>query len=108
VSCGSFFTNPVVSKIKALEFPQDMQKWSMDDGEKFKVSAGWLIENSGIPKGYSLPGSKAKVSDKHALAITNGGGAKSKEIIELARFIQERVAATWGINLVPEPNLIGF
>ena len=108
VSCGSFFTNPVVSKIKALEFPQDMQKWSMEDGEKFKLSAGWLIENSGIPKGYSLPGSKAKVSDKHALAITNGGGAKSQEIIELARFIQERVAATWGINLVPEPNLIGF
>ena len=108
VSCGSFFTNPVVSKIKALEFPQDMQKWSMEDGEKFKLSAGWVIENSGIPKGYSLPGSKAKVSDKHALAITNGGGAKSKEIIELARFIQERVAATWGINLVPEPNLIGF
>jgi UDP-N-acetylmuramate dehydrogenase len=108
VSCGSFFTNPVVSKFKALEFPQDMQKWSMDDGEKFKLSAGWLIENSGIPKGYSLPGSRAKVSDKHALAITNAGGAKAEEIIELARFIQERVAATWGINLIPEPNLIGF
>jgi UDP-N-acetylmuramate dehydrogenase len=108
VSCGSFFTNPVVSKVKALDFPQDMQKWSMEDGEKFKLSAGWLIENSGIPKGYALPGSKAKVSDKHALAITNAGGAKSEEIIELARFIQERVAATWGINLIPEPNLIGF
>ena len=108
VSCGSFFTNPVVSKVKAFDFPQDMQKWSMEDGEKFKLSAGWLIENSGIPKGYALPGSKAKVSDKHALAITNAGGAKSEEIIELARFIQERVAATWGINLIPEPNLIGF
>ena len=108
VSCGSFFTNPVVSKVKALDFPQDMQKWSMEDGEKFKLSAGWLIENSGIPKGYALPGSKAKVSDKHALAITNAGGAKAEEIIELARFIQERVAATWGINLIPEPNLIGF
>jgi UDP-N-acetylmuramate dehydrogenase len=108
VSCGSFFTNPVVSRMKALDFPQEMQKWSMEDGEKYKLSAGWLIENSGIPKGYALPGSKAKVSDKHALAITNAGGAKSQEIIELARFIQERVAATWGINLVPEPNLIGF
>jgi UDP-N-acetylmuramate dehydrogenase len=48
------------------------------------------------------------VSDKHALAITNSGGAKAVEIVELARFIQERVAARWGINLIPEPNLIGF
>lgn len=108
VSCGSFFTNPVVSRAKSMEFPEDMQKWSMEDGEKFKLSAGWLIENAGIPKGYSLPGSKAKVSDKHALAITNSGGASAEEIVELARFIQERVAARWGINLIPEPNLIGF
>jgi UDP-N-acetylmuramate dehydrogenase len=107
-SCGSFFTNPVVSRSKALEFPEDMQKWEMDEGERVKLSAGWLIENAGIPKGYSLPKSKAKVSDKHALAITNGGGATSTEILELARFIQERVAARWGINLIPEPNLIGF
>ncbi len=108
VSCGSFFTNPVVSRMAAMDFPEDMQKWSMDDGERFKLSAGWLIENAGIPKGYSLPGSKAKVSDKHALAITNSGGATAEEIVELARFIQERVAARWGINLIPEPNLIGF
>ena len=107
-SCGSFFTNPVVSRAKALEFPQDMQKWEMDEGERVKLSAGWLIENAGIPKGYALPTSNAKVSDKHALAITNAGGASAKEIVELARYIQERVAARWGINLIPEPNLIGF
>jgi UDP-N-acetylmuramate dehydrogenase len=29
-------------------------------------------------------------------------------VLELARLIQERVAARWGINLIPEPNLIGF
>ena len=72
-SCGSFFTNPVVSSIKALEFPDEMQKWKMEDGESVKLSAGWLIENAGIPKGYSIPGSKAAISQKHALAITNTG-----------------------------------
>ena len=107
VSCGSFFTNPVVSNSKSLEFPQDMQKWEMENGD-IKLSAGWLIENAGIPKGFSLPLSKAGISEKHALAIINKGGASSKEIIELARYVQERVAARWGINLVPEPNLIGF
>jgi len=107
-SCGSFFTNPVVSSIKALEFPDEMQKWKMEDGENVKLSAGWLIENAGIPKGYSIPGSRAAISQKHALAITNTGGASSAEIVELARFIQERVSARWGMNLLPEPNLIGF
>jgi UDP-N-acetylmuramate dehydrogenase len=42
------------------------------------------------------------------LAITNRGGATGAEILELAKLIQERVAARWGINLIPEPNLIGF
>ena len=107
VSCGSFFTNPVVSLSKSLEFPSDMQKWEMESGD-FKLSAGWLIENAGIPKGYSIPGSKAAISHKHALAITNRGGATAEEILQLAILIQERVAARWGINLIPEPNLIGF
>lgn len=108
VSCGSFFTNPVVSYNKSLEFPEDMQRWSMPGSDDIKLSAGWLIENSGIPKGYSLPNSKAAISNKHALAITNRGGATGQEILELARYIQERVASRWGINLIPEPNLIGF
>ena len=107
-SCGSFFTNPVVSSIKALEFPDEMQKWKMEDGERVKLSAGWLIENAGIPKGYSIPGSKAAISKKHALAITNTGGASAADVVELARFIQERVSSRWGMNLIPEPNLIGF
>lgn len=107
VSCGSFFTNPVVSHAKSLEFPQEMQKWEMENGD-IKLSAGWLIEHAEIPKGFSLPYSKAAISKKHALAIINTGGASSKDIVELARYVQERVAARWGINLIPEPNLIGF
>lgn len=109
VSCGSFFTNPVVSQSKALEFPIEMLRWEMKDGTgDVKLSAGWLIENSGIPRGFKLGNSKAAVSNKHALAITNRGGATGQEVVELARFIQERVAARWGVNLVPEPNLVGF
>jgi UDP-N-acetylmuramate dehydrogenase len=108
VSCGSFFTNPIISHGRSLEFPEDMQRWRMEDESLVKLSSGWLIENAGIPKGYSLPNSKAAISKKHALAITNTGGASAEEILELARYIQERVAARWGINLVPEPNLIGF
>ena len=108
VGCGSFFTNPVVSLKKSLELPEDMQRWRMPNEDQVKLSAGWLIEQAGFPKGYSIPGSKAAISNKHALAITNRGGATGAEILELAKLIQERVAARWGINLIPEPNLIGF
>jgi UDP-N-acetylmuramate dehydrogenase len=108
-SCGSFFTNPIVSASFARTLPQDAPGWPMDDdAERVKLSAAWLIEQSGIKKGLQLGNSNAGISTKHALAITNRGGASAKEITELARFVQERVAATFGINLIPEPSFIGF
>ena len=110
VSCGSFFTNPIVSDSFARTISSDAPKWETqeDDGLTVKLSAAWLIEQAGIGKGFSLPGSNAAISSKHALAIVNRGGATGEQIAELARYIQERVAAKFGINLVPEPNLIGF
>jgi UDP-N-acetylmuramate dehydrogenase len=110
VSCGSFFTNPIVGDSFARTISSDAPRWESpdDDGLTVKLSAAWLIEQAGINKGFSLPGSKAAISSKHALAIINRGGATGEQIAELARFIQERVAAKFGINLVPEPNLIGF
>jgi UDP-N-acetylmuramate dehydrogenase len=108
-SCGSFFVNPIVSASFARTLPQDAPGWPMDDdAERVKLSAAWLIEQSGIKKGLQLGNSNAGISTKHALAITNRGGASAKEITELARFVQERVAATFGINLIPEPSFIGF
>ncbi len=108
-SCGSFFTNPIVSARFARTLPLDAPAWPMDDdAERVKLSAAWLIEQSGVKKGLQLGDSKAGISTKHALAITNRGGASAKEVAELARFIQERVAATFGINLIPEPSFIGF
>jgi UDP-N-acetylmuramate dehydrogenase len=110
VSCGSFFTNPIVSEKFARTLPFDAPKWEDedDDFKTVKLSAAWLIENSGIGKGFALAGSKAAVSSKHTLAIVNTGGATAAEIIQLAHYIQERVANQWGITLVPEPNLISF
>jgi UDP-N-acetylmuramate dehydrogenase len=110
VSCGSFFTNPIVSDSFARTISSEAPRWESleDDGLTVKLSAAWLIEQAGIGKDFSLPGSNAAISSKHALAIINKGGATGEEVAELARFIQERVAAKFGINLVPEPNLIGF
>jgi UDP-N-acetylmuramate dehydrogenase len=110
VSCGSFFTNPVVSHTFARTLPEVSPRWETleDDGLTVKLSAAWLIEHSGINKGFSLPGSKAAISSKHCLAITNRGGATAMEIVQLANYVQLTVSNRYGITLAPEPNLISF
>ena len=110
VSCGSFFTNPIVSHTFARTLPELSPRWETleDDGLTVKLSAAWLIENSGIKKGFSVPGSKAAISSKHCLAITNRGGASANEVVQLANYVQLQVSNRFGITLVPEPNLIGF
>ena len=72
-----------------------------------KLSAAWLIEHAGIRRGFSLPGSRAAVSSKHTLALTNRGGATATEVSELARYIQTRVLSEFGVRLHPEPVLVG-
>ena len=110
VSCGSFFTNPIVTDRVARVLPDDAPKYESeeDDGLTVKLSAAWLIENAGIEKGFHITGSKAAISSKHTLAIVNTGGATATEILQLAEYVQVRVSNKFGINLVPEPNLIGF
>ena len=110
VSCGSFFTNPIVTDRVARGLPDDAPKYESeeDDGLTVKLSAAWLIENAGIEKGFHIAGSKAAISSKHTLAIVNTGGATAKEILQLAEYVQVRVSNKFGINLVPEPNMIGF
>jgi UDP-N-acetylmuramate dehydrogenase len=109
-SCGSFFMNPTVPDRIARTLPFEAPRWESeaDDGLTVKLSAAWLIENAGIPKGFQIAGSGAAISSKHCLAITNRGGATAMDVLQLKTFVQERVAARWAIQLVPEPNLIGF
>jgi UDP-N-acetylmuramate dehydrogenase len=72
-----------------------------------KLSAAWLIERAGIRKGFSLPGSGAAISSKHTLAIVNRGSATAADVAELARYIQNRVSAEFGVLLHPEPVFVG-
>jgi UDP-N-acetylmuramate dehydrogenase len=107
-SCGSFFTNPIVPNAIAAAMSENCPRWPVEDEDFQKLSAAWLIENSGVGKGFSLGGSQAGTSTKHCLAITNRGDATAEQVLELARFIQVSVSNRFGVNLVPEPNLIGF
>jgi len=99
-SAGSFFTNPVVA---AADVPEGAPAWPQEDG--VKTSAAWLTEQAGFGKGYGE--GAARLSTKHALALTNRGGATTGELLSLAREIRDGVEARFGIRLVHEPVLVG-
>jgi UDP-N-acetylmuramate dehydrogenase len=103
-SVGSFFTNPIVSPATALALPAGAPRFSQPDG-MVKTSAAWLIEQAGFAKGYGQ--GAARLSGKHSLALTNRGGATARELLSLAREIRSGVEARFGIELVPEPVLVG-
>lgn len=104
-SAGSFFTNPIVSQQAADSLPNAAPKWPQLDG-RVKISAAWLIENSGIHKGDEIGG--ARISTKHVLALTNTGHATASDIAALAKRARDHVESVFGITLVAEVNLIGL
>lgn len=111
-SAGSFFKNPVLSAMQH----EDLQQRASLRGlqlpsypalmERRKISAAWLVENSGFTKGYTK--GHAAISSKHALAIVNRGGATAAEIVALQDEIQFKVAQNWGVRLESEPVFLGF
>ena len=103
-SVGSFFTNPLLAATKASELPGEAPRFRQPDG-MVKTSAAWLIEHAGFARGYGH--GAARLSDKHTLALTNRGGATSADLLSLAREIRAGVQAKFGIQLVPEPVLVG-
>ena len=109
-SVGSFFTNPVVPVDAVPEgapaWPVGASGMDADDQGLAKTSAAWLVERAGFPRGYP-EGGAARVSTKHTLAITNRGGATASDVIALARTIRDGVRDRFGIQLVPEPVLLG-
>ena len=48
------------------------------------------------------------LSTKHVLALTNRGGASAADLLTLAREVRDGVRAVFGIELVPEPVLVGL
>jgi UDP-N-acetylmuramate dehydrogenase len=72
-----------------------------------KLAAGWLVEHAGFNKGFPGDQARARLSTKHALALTNRGSATAADVIALARTVRNGVRTAFGIELTPEPSLIG-
>jgi UDP-N-acetylmuramate dehydrogenase len=111
-SAGSFFKNPVLSaeqhaklEKKATERGLKTPSYPALESQR-KVSAAWLVEQSGFAKGYSA--GRVGISRKHALALINRGGATTADVVALKNEIQNRVEEIWGIRLQSEPVFVGF
>ena len=110
-SAGSFFKNPIVSTDRAADVAaaagvKDEAMPTFPAGESVKIPAAWLIERAGFSKGYHL--GNAGISKNHSLALINRGGATARELVVLRDQIQEAVRVRFGIDLVPEPVMVGF
>ncbi|WP_400158564.1 UDP-N-acetylmuramate dehydrogenase [Arthrobacter sp. BPSS-3] len=111
-STGSFFTNPIVPAETADRLPADAPRFPAGAEGMVKLSAAWLIDRAGFGKGFglepdSVSGGRASLSTKHTLAITNRGGASTDDVLAIAREVRSGVADRFGIELHPEPLLIG-
>jgi len=104
-NAGSFFKNPIVSGQKyehlKREYPS-MPGYELNEIET-KIPAGWLIEEAGL-KGMKY--GNAGTYKQQALVIVNHGGATGKEIMELSNKIRTTVKNKFGIELVPEVNIV--
>ncbi|WP_308279991.1 UDP-N-acetylmuramate dehydrogenase [Pseudonocardia oceani] len=101
-SAGSFFTNPIVD---AAQAPEGAPRWPA--GEQVKLPAAWLIQHAGFARGHAGPGGRVALSGKHVLALTHRGGGSAEDLLVLAREVRDVVRATFGVDLVPEPVLVG-
>lgn len=105
-SAGSFFKNPVVTRIKARELVTlhpSLVSYPLAGG-RAKLAAGWLIDAANM-RAVRVGG--AGVWPKHALVLVNVEGATSEDVIGLAREIVDRVERRFGVLLEPEPVLLG-
>ncbi len=115
-SVGSFFLNPVVPEATARRVleraasrrvatrPEDVPAFPTGDGS-VKLSAAWLVENAGFPRGLRRDG--VGISSRHALALVHHGDGSTAALLALAADIRAAVHERFGIDLRPEPVLLG-
>ena len=104
-NAGSFFKNPVISKEQfealVLKYPV-MPSYLQKDGT-VKIPAGWLIEQCGW-KGKVVGNTGSHKTQ--ALVLVNYGNASGAEIWNLAIAIQQSVKEKFGIEILPEVNVV--
>lgn len=115
-SAGSFFTNPIVTPDiadqvaaraladQAIQGLTDMPRYPAPGGG-VKLAAGWLIEKSGLHKGFRM--GPVGISSRHALALVHHGGGTTADLLRLATHVRDQVREHFAVVLTPEPVFLG-
>ena len=106
ISCGSFFTNPIISKKKLDTIQENSQEQIPhynSEADQVKLSAAWLVEHAGFVKGTKR--GNVGISQNHSLALINRGGS-TQELLRFAEEIQQAVKQKFDIQLALEPLVI--
>jgi UDP-N-acetylmuramate dehydrogenase len=108
-SCGSFFTNAIVTRADADRMARiaggpTMPCWPQPDG-RVKLSSAWLIEHAGFARGHRE--GPVGLSSRHALAVVAHDGARAADVVAFARRLMSVVHARFGVRLTPEPVFWG-
>ncbi len=104
-NAGSFFKNPVVTKVKMVHLLEDdptLVTYPLAGG-RAKLSAGRLIDAVGL-KGKRE--GDAGVSEKHSLVLVNYGNATGKDILAMAEKVKAAVKRRYGVTLEPQPVIL--
>lgn len=104
-NAGSFFQNPLVEQAQYLrllqQYPDLVSYPEGDEREgKRKLAAGWMIDRCGF-KGHR--NDTVGVYENQALVLVNHGGGSADSVLALAKTIQDKVQATFGVALSIEP-----
>ncbi len=101
---GSFFKNPIIGKEKHKELKTKFPLLpSFEVGDKYKLAAGWMIENAGW-KDNAI--NNVCVHQKQALVITNPCSEKGSTVLSYANAIQKDIREKFGIHLEIEPKIV--
>lgn len=83
-----------------IEYPSAGSTFKRQEG----VITAKLIDECGL-KGFQIGG--AKVSEKHAGFIINYNNAKAKDVIDLIKYVKEKVYEKYGIKIKEEIRIVG-
>lgn len=103
---GSFFANPIVSRVRFEELAKanpGLPNWP--SGEKYKLSAAWLIEQAGF-KDYHDQETGMSTWPTQPLVLVNEHAKSTADLLAFKKVITDKVRSQFEIELVQEPELL--
>ena len=104
---GSFFANPIIEEYRFNEWSDrysQIPHWQQDNG-KIKISAAWLIEQSGF-KDFHDPETGMATWPNQPLVIINESADSTTKVLDFRDKIVAAVNTKFGITLEQEPELL--